>query len=130
VERYFVPTRITLTAPEREKLGVLINNIGVYASQLMHQDMPGLATRALANLAKFKAENEDLVKRLDELARELGDASPLRLVEDLARTPADVAQMLTLVRRCALASAFLGHCIAQASDGPHLAVVSDRTAVH
>ena len=125
-----VPARITLSASEREKVGVLINNIGVYASQLMHQDLPGVATRALANLAKFKAENEDLLKRLDEVARELGDASPLRLVEDLARTPADVAQMLTLVRRCVLASAFLGHCLAQPSDGSHLAIVSDRTAVH
>jgi len=125
-----VPPRITLSASEREKVGVLINNIGVYASQLMHQDLPGVATRALANLAKFKAENEDLLKRLDEVARELSDASPLRLVEDLARTPADVAQMLTLVRRCVLASAFLGHCLAQPSDGSHLAIVSNRMAVH
>jgi len=125
-----VPARITLSASEREKVGVLINNIGVYASQLMHQDLPGVATRALANLAKFKAENEDLLKRLDEVARELSDASPLRLVEDLARTPADVAQMLTLVRRCVLASAFLGHCLAQPSDGSHLAIVSNRMAVH
>src|SRR5205085_1224083 len=42
-----VPARITLSASEREKIGVLINNIGVYASQLMHQDLPGVATRAL-----------------------------------------------------------------------------------
>src|SRR2546423_8830414 len=97
MERYFVLTRITLPAPEREKVGVLINNIGVYASQLMHQDLPGVATRALANVAKFKAENEDLLKRLDEVARELGDAPPLPVGEDLARTPPDVAQMLTLV---------------------------------
>src|SRR4051794_11111701 len=126
-----MPTRITLTALEREKLGVLVNNIGVYASQLMHQDLPGIATRALANLAKFKAENEDLLKRLDEAAREIGDQSPLRLVEDLARTPTDMGQMLTVVRRCVVASAFLGHCIAQPSNGgPHLGSVSAPTVVH
>lgn len=125
-----MPTRITLTVTERERVGVLINNIGVYASQLLHQDLPGVATRALANLAKIKADNEDLLKRLDEWAREVGDASPLRLVEDLAHTPTDVGQVLTLVRRCVLASAFLGHCIAQPSDGPHLAIVRDRSAVH
>jgi hypothetical protein len=125
-----MPTRITLTALEREKLGILVNNIGVYASQLMHQDLPGIATRALANLAKFKAENEDLLKRVDEAAREVGDQSPLRLVEDLARAPADVGQMLTLVRRCVIASAFLGHCIAQPSDGSPRESVSDRTVIH
>jgi hypothetical protein len=125
-----MPARITLTALEREKLGILVNNIGVYASQLMHQDLPGIATRALANLAKFKAENEDLLKRVDEAAREVGDQSPLRLVEDLARAPADVGQMLTLVRRCVIASAFLGHCIAQPSDGSPRESVSDRTVIH
>ena len=125
-----MPARITLTALEREKLGVLVNNIGVYASQLMHQDLPGFATRALANLAKFKAGNEDLLKRLDEAAREVGDVSPLRLVEYLARTPADVGQMLTVVRRCVVASAFLGHCIAQPSDDSPPEIVSDPAVLH
>jgi hypothetical protein len=50
---------------------------------------------------------------LDEVAREQSDESPLRVIEDLVRLPSDIAQMLTLVRRCLLASAFLGHCLAQ-----------------
>ena len=69
--------------------------------------------RALANLAKVRQEQEELLKRLDELAREQNEESPLRLVEDLPRVPTDVAQMLTLVRRCLATSAFLGHLMAQ-----------------
>ena len=69
----------------------------------------------MANLATVKKEDEALLKRLDELAREQSEESPLRLIEDLTRMPGDAAQMLTLLRRCLLVSAFLGHCIAQPS---------------
>jgi hypothetical protein len=67
----------------------------------------------LLNLTKLKNEQEELLRRLDELAREHGEENPLRLIEDLPRAPVDLAQMLTLVRRCMLASAFLGHLLAQ-----------------
>jgi hypothetical protein len=77
------------------------------------QGSPVLTQRALANLAKTKDEQETLLTRLDEVAREQGDESLLRVIEDLARLPTDVSQMMTLVRRCLLASAFLGHCLAQ-----------------
>jgi hypothetical protein len=101
------------TPAERKRLGVLINNISFFGSQLISQTGSGFAGCALANLAKATKEDDVLLKRLDEMARGHNEESPLRLIEDLARGPGDVAQMLTLVRRCMLASAFLGHCIAQ-----------------
>src|SRR5438105_14753230 len=67
----------------------------------------------LLNLDKIKNEYEPLLKRLDEVAREQGDHSPLRVIEDLVQRPNDVAQMLMLVRGCLLASGLLGHCLAQ-----------------
>lgn len=108
-----MPLNMLFTPTERERLGVLVNNISFYATQLINQTGPELTRRALANLALLKKENEALLKRLDEIAREHNDESPLRLIEDLTRVPGDVAQMLALVRRCLLASTFLGHCIAQ-----------------
>jgi len=108
-----MPLSIVLTATERERLAVVVNNICFYASQLILQGSPVLTQRALANLAKTKDEQETLLTRLDEVAREQGDESLLRVIEDLARLPTDVSQMMTLVRRCLLASAFLGHCLAQ-----------------
>ena len=110
-----MPFRTVFTAAERERLGILVNNLTVYAAQIMLQSSPEFTRRALANLVKVKNEDEALLKRLDEIARDQGDESPSRLIEDLARLPADLAQMLTLVRRCLLASAFLGHCVAQPS---------------
>jgi hypothetical protein len=110
-----MPLRMVFSASERERLGVLVNNISVYATQLIQQGGSAVTMRALANLARVKKENEDILRRLDELAREQTDESPLRLIEDLAVVPTDVAQMLTLVRRCLMTSAFLGHCIAQPS---------------
>jgi hypothetical protein len=106
------------TPIEREKMGVLVNNLSFFGSQILSQGAPEFSLRALSNLRKVKGEHEDLLKRLDELARQQGDESPLRLIEDLVRLPTDVAQMLTLVRRCLLASSFIGHCIAQPSDQP------------
>ena len=91
-----------------------------YAAQVMLRTSPELLNRALANLTKVKNEEEPLLRRLDEIAREQGDESPLRVIEDLAHHPNDVAQTMTVVRRCLLASAFLGHCMAQPTD-PQLA---------
>jgi len=108
-----MPLRMVFTAAEREKLGVLVNNISVFASQIVTNNGADFSTRALANLAKLKVEQEDFLKRLDQLAREQNEESPLRLIEDLPRTPTDLAQMLGLVRRCLLTSAFLGHLVAQ-----------------
>src|SRR5262245_29971868 len=101
------------TATERERMAVLINNLCFYASQLVIQSSPEISQRALLNLGKVKNEHEPLLKRLDEIAREQSDESPLRVVEDVVRLPNDVAHMMRLVRRCLLAAAFLGHCLAQ-----------------
>jgi len=101
------------TTTEREKLGVLVNNISIYATQLVMRGGSEILMRSLTNLAKLRKEQEDLLKRLDELAREQNEESPLRVIEDLRTVPVDLAQMLTLVRRCLLASAFLGHLLAQ-----------------
>lgn len=108
-----MPLRSMFTTTEREKLGVLVNNLSVFAAQIVAQGGADVSARAIANLAKLKHEQEELLKRLDELAREQGGESALRLIEDLPRVSPDVAQMLTLVRRCLLASAFLGHLLAQ-----------------
>lgn len=108
-----MPSRMVFTNAERERLGVLVNNLSFYASQIMIQGSPELTKRALANLDKLKKDDEALLRRLDELAREQSDESPLRVIEDVVRQPTDIAQMLTFVRRCLLASAFLGHCLAQ-----------------
>ena len=116
--------RMNFTMTEREKMAVVVNNLCFYASQLMVQGPPDIAQRALLNLCKLKKEDEALLKRLDEIAREQGDESPLRVIEDLARLPSDVVQIMKLVRRCLLASAFLGHCLAQPT---HLAVSTEAS---
>ena len=108
-----MPLRMGFTTTEREKLGVLVNNISIYATQLVMRGGSEILMRSLTNLAKLRKEQEDLLKRLDELAREQNEESPLRVIEDLRTVPVDLAQMLTLVRRCLLASAFLGHLLAQ-----------------
>ena len=83
------------TATEREKLGVLVNNLSMFAAQLVSCRGSDVAMQALANLAKLKKECEGLLKRLDELARESADESALRLIEDLPRTPPDLMQALS-----------------------------------
>jgi hypothetical protein len=115
--------RIDLTATERERLGAVVNNLSFYAAQIMLNGSPELCGRALANLGRLKDEDEALLKRLDEVARKQSDESPLRLIEDLVRLPTDMAQMM--MRRCLLATAFLGHCLAQPT---HRSVASE--AVH
>src|ERR1051325_7382895 len=94
-----MPLRMIFTAPEREKLGVLINNISIYGSQLVTRGGSEILMRALTNIANLQKEPEDLLKRLHELAQEQNEESPLRLIEDLRRVPVDVATMLTLGRQ-------------------------------
>lgn len=94
-----MPLRMVFTAAERQKLGVLVNNITIFATQLLTQSGGDVSTRALANLARVKTVYEDLLKRLDELAREHGDESPLRLIEDRA-----------MWRRCSRSSAVACWC--------------------
>ena len=106
-------SRLAFSATEREEFGVLVNNLNVFAAEVLDRTQFALQARALTNLAKLKKGNEDLLRRLDEFARAQGDESSLRLIEDLPSMPCDVAQILTFVRRCLLVSAFLGHCIAQ-----------------
>ena len=103
-----------LSRPQNAKEWPFLSIIYVfYASQLVIHSSAEISQRALLNLDKIKNEYEPLLKRLDEVAREQGDHSPLRVIEDLVHRPNDVAQMLMLVRRCLLASGFLGHCLAQ-----------------
>lgn len=104
---------MTFNALEREKIGVLVNNISVYAAQLLSGNGLDLTARALINLGKLRREQEDLLKRLNGLAREHNEELPLRLIEDMQSAPDDLARMLSLVRRCLFASAFLGHLLAQ-----------------
>ena len=111
---------------EREKLGVLVNNLTVYATQLLTHSGPDFSTRALTNLAKLKREHAELLKALDKLAREQNEENPLRLIEDLPRLPSDIAQGLTLVRRCLLASAFIGHLLAQPTHPEAAAEARDK----
>jgi hypothetical protein len=111
-----VPLEMAFSEDERTLIGVLINNINIFAAEIISHSRTGLAALALSTLAKVKSENEHLLRRLDEKARAHGDQSALRLIEDLPQTPCDAAQLLTVVRRCLLASAFLGHCIAQGSE--------------
>lgn len=111
-----MPQALVFSVTERERLGVLVNNLSIYAAQMMLQGSPDLSRRALSNLTRVKKDDEPLLKRLEEIARELGDESPYRVIEDLARLLTDMAQAMTLVRRCLLASAFLGHCLAQPSQ--------------
>jgi hypothetical protein len=124
-------SELNFTAKERERSGVLINNISFYATQLIQQTATDLTAKALANLAKVKEEDEDLLKRLDELARVHGEESPLRLIEDLTRVPTDAVQIFTMIRRCMLVCAYLGRCIAQPSNpGANSPSVESHTRVH
>ena len=119
---------IVLTADEREKVGVLVNNLSVFAQQLIMQTGSDFATRALSNLATLKQQQKVLLKRLDDLARDHKEESPLRLVEDLRGFPTeDAAQILTIVRRCLSVCAFLGHLLAQPTL-PHAANDADGDA--
>ena len=63
-----------------------------------------------------------MLKRLDHAARQSKDESALRLIEDLETMPADAMQSLHAARRCLLAAAFLGHCIAAHNHPPRAAV--------
>jgi len=98
-------------------------NIGIAGSQLILRHRPELYLHAQANLQKCRGEHEELLKRLDHAARQSKDESALRLIEDLETLPADAMQSLHAARRCLLAAAFLGHCIA-AHNHPTRAAVA------
>jgi hypothetical protein len=108
-----MPPQLAFSGIERERIGVLINNVSVYAAQLLTRGPADLSPLALRNLAKLKQEHGLLLKRLDEFCRAQNEESPLRVIEDLRQVPRDVAQMLKLVQRCLSLSAFLGHLLAQ-----------------
>ena len=87
---------MTFNALEREKIGVLVNNISVCAAQLLSLNGPDLTSRALINLGKLRREQKDLLKRLDGLAREHNEEMPLRLIEDMQSAPDDLGAFLHL----------------------------------
>jgi len=111
-------TELYFTAAEIETLGRLVNGLGIIGSQLILRNRPDLYPQAHANLRKCKSEYEELLKRLDRIARQSEDESALRLIEDLDVVPTDATQNLLVARRCLLAAAFLGHCIVSYSH-PH-----------
>jgi hypothetical protein len=111
-----------LTAGEIETLGMVVNALGVVGSQLILRHRPDLLLHAQANLRKCKSEHEELLKRLDQVARLSKDESAWRLIEDLETMVADAMHSLHAARRCLLAAAFLGHCIAAHSHLPTTAV--------
>ena len=120
VEEYF-------TAVEIKKLGRLINNLGILASQIILRHQPALHQRAYENLQKLKTEEEEFLKKLDRMARRSQDESALRLIEDFdMQASVDVIQSQNIVRRCLLAVAFLGGCIAEYTN-PQLELVSHTT---
>ena len=104
-EQYF-------TAGEIEILGKVVNSLGIMGSQILLRHRPELYLQAHANLRKCRNDSEELLKRLDHMARQSKDESALRIIEDLDVMPEDATQSLHIARRCLLASAFLGHCIA------------------
>ena len=116
---------LMLSLAEREKLGVLVNNLSIYAMQLLTHRGDEVTTRVTYNILNVKKEEPELLQRLHELAGEQNDESPLRVVEDLSRRPADMVQIIWLVRRCLMTIAFLGHCIAQPA---HITSTGVRTA--
>jgi hypothetical protein len=88
----------------------------VLALQFLKRDASDVFMLALKSIRKVQEEHEQLLKQLDALARAQADECPLRLIEDIVRVPSDVAQMLTLIRPCLAASAFLGHCLARSGE--------------
>ena len=70
VEEYF-------TAVEIKKLGRLVNNLGILASQIILRHQPALHQRAYENLQKLKTEEEEFLKKLDRMARRSQDERAL-----------------------------------------------------
>lgn len=126
-----MPSFPLFTAADVEVMAKIVNNVGIYASQILHNHRSDLAQRSLINISKIKKDDDGLLKRLDQMAREQGDESPLRLIEDLSRLPANVTGLLELVRRCLLTTAFLGHCMAlPKSDQLSVAAVQQEKHLH
>jgi len=118
------------TLSEIGELARLVNSLGIIGAQLIARNRPEHYQRAHANLQNFRRTNKELLERIDGMARNTGDESALRLAEDLEKLPADVAQALQLARRCLLASAYLGHCIAavdRAAEAKPVAAQPDKT---
>jgi hypothetical protein len=107
-------TETFVTPGEIGNLARLVNYFGIIGGQLISRSRPQHYQRAHANLQNFRRGSKELLEKVDAMARKTGDESALRLAEDLEREPADLAQGLNLARRCLLASAYLGHCIAEA----------------
>jgi hypothetical protein len=119
-----------LTPSEIGELARLVNSFGIIGGQLIAKSRPEHYQRAHANLQNFRRSNKELLERIDGMARQTGDESALRLSEDLEKVPTDVAQALQLARRCLLASAYLGHCIAavdRAADPQPVTVQAGKT---
>src|ERR1700730_2816993 len=87
-EQYF-------TAGEIEILGKGVNSLGIMGSQILLRHRPELYLQAHANLRKCRKDSEELLKRLDHMARQSKDESALRIIEDLDVIPEDAAQSLT-----------------------------------
>ena len=89
-------TETQFTSTELEKLGRLVNNLGILGSQLICRTQSGMGHLAHINLQNIKKSDEQFLKRLSHLARDSGDESALRLIEDLERIPEDPTKACTL----------------------------------
>jgi hypothetical protein len=81
------------TAPEIQKLSVLINCLTVIGSELLAQ-RAGTLKQGYANLHKFRKENKEFLEEIHSLALKANAVSALRLSEDLERPATDVFQLL------------------------------------
>jgi hypothetical protein len=77
-------------------LGRLINNLSFVGSQLLAITRPELYQHARANLKTIQSDLSEFVKRLDTLSSQTNDLRIGRLLEDIEKTPADAAGILTL----------------------------------
>ena len=119
------------TTTQIERLAVLIKCFSVVGSQLLFQRSK-LYQIAYANLLKFRSNDKDLLEIIHSLALKNGAISPLRLSEDLERSPTDTVQAIILAQRCLLATGFLSHCIAMSGKqvSSPAAGVPDAQPVH
>jgi len=116
------------TATQIERLAVIIKCFSVIGSQLLFQKSQ-LYQIACANLPKFRSNDKELLETAHSLALKNGAISPLRLSEDLERSPTDTVQAIVLAQRCLLATAFLSHCIAMSGkqvSSPEMGVSDAR----
>jgi hypothetical protein len=100
---------IRLSPEDINVLGRLINNVSFVGSQLLAITRPELYQHARANLQTIQRDFSEFLKRLDELGSQTKEVRVGRLLEDIEKTPTDVAGMLALANQCFLAIAFLSH---------------------